>query len=314
MTLDRYHGHPDRPHSGCRSRCEQVRDELQRERFPPPDRAAGLAPGAAEQQFLAPRGAGDPTPMRWKVHTELLAVALALAAFAARAQQVVYGPDGAPTVVQRKLYNMTGRWEAGGSFGIAMNNALVDQVGGLFSLTYHPNEWLDVGAEALVNRVSLSTLARNVRADLRPRSPGQVADEFSNDNQLRAGAFAVARIAPIYGKFNLASELRVHFQAFLLTGAGAAQVHRESVNLCADPGTGTCENFQRSDDVAGVGLIGGGFRLYLNQRWSLRTEVRGYLFRSSYKRGNDLTDPSTGTPRRYLAAVAIFGAGLSYMF
>ena len=245
---------------------------------------------------------------------ELVAALLAMAAGAARAQAPIYGPDGAPTVVQRKLYSMTGRWEAGASFGVAMNTALVDQLGGLLSVSYHPNEWFDIGGEVLLNHASLSSLAHNARADLRPRTAGQVGDEMSNDNQLRAGAFAVARIAPIYGKFNLASELRVHFQAYLLGGAGAAQVHRESVNLCADPGTGPCQTFQQSDAVSGVGLVGGGFRFYFNQSWSVRTEVRGYLFRSSYKRGNDMTEPSTGAPKRYLAAIATFGAGLSFLF
>jgi len=244
----------------------------------------------------------------------LVAASLALAASAARADQAVYGPDGAPTVVQGKLHTMTGRWEAGASFGVAMNTGLVDQLGGLFSLSYHPNEWLDVGAEALLNHASLSTLAHNVRADLRPRTAGQIADELRNDNQLRAGAFGLARVAPIYGKFNLASELRVHFQAFFFGGAGAAQVRRESVNLCADPGTGPCQSFQSSDSVAPAGLLGAGFRFFLGQRWSVRTEVRGYFFRSSYKRDNDLTDPSSGASRQYLATIATFAGGVSFLF
>ncbi len=247
-------------------------------------------------------------------HPELLAAAGLLCASAAQAQDVIYGPDGAPTVVQGKLYQMTGRWEAGAAFGVALNTALVDQVGGLLSLSYHPNEWLDVGGEALLNHTALSGLARNVRADLRPRSQGQVGDEFRNDNQLQDGAFAVARVAPIYGKFNLASELRVHFQAFLLAGAGAAQIHRESVNLCAQPGTGACESFQQSDALAGVGILGGGFRFYFNQRFSLRTEVRSYLFRSSFKRGSDLTEPSSGSTAHYLASVFTFGTGVSVLF
>ncbi|MGZ6125468.1 MAG: outer membrane beta-barrel domain-containing protein [Myxococcales bacterium] len=245
---------------------------------------------------------------------QLLAAGSLLCAASAHAQEAIYGPDGAPTVVQRKLYQMTGRWEAGAAFGVALNTALVDQVGGLLSLSYHPNEWLDVGGEALLNHTALSGLAHNVRADLRPRSQGQVGDEFRNDNQLRDGAFAIARVAPIYGKFNLASELRVHFQAFVLGGAGAAQVHRESVNLCADPGTGACGSFQQSDALAGVGILGGGFRFYFNQRLSLRTEVRSYLFRSSYKRGNDLTQPSSGSPAHYLASIFTFGAGVSVLF
>ena len=166
----------------------------------------------------------------------------------------------------------------------------------------------------LLNQTGLSTLARNVRADMRPRSEGQTGDEFRNDNQLRGGAFAVARVAPIYGKFNLASELRVHFQAYLLAGAGAARIHRESVNLCADPGTGVCQSYQQSDSVDPVGILGAGFRFYFNQRWSLRTEVRSHLFRSSYKTANDLTQPSTGSLRHYLANVATFGAGVSFLF
>jgi outer membrane beta-barrel protein len=278
-------------------------------------RVPGLARRASGQQLL-PSPDGETRTMRCRMlSVELLAAACCgLLAFSARGQDVVYGPDGAPTVVQRKLHTMTGRWEAGVSFDVALNTALVDQSGGLLSVSYHPNEWLDVGGEALLNRTSLSDLARNVRADLRPRTAGQVGDEFRNDNQLRAGGFAVARLAPIYGKFNLASELRVHFQAYLLAGGGAAQVRRESVNLCADPGTGACQSFQRSDSIAGVGIAGAGFRFYLNQRWSLRSEVRGYFFPSSYKVQNDLTDPASGSTHRYLAGIATFGAGLSYLF
>src|SRR5438105_4104579 len=192
---------------------------------------------------------------------ELLAAGL-LCAFAARAEEVIYGPDGAPTVVQHKLYTMTGRWEVGAGFDTAVNTPLVDQLGGMVEVAYHLTEWLDLGLEGLFNHTALSNLAQNVRADLRGRTRTPQKDEFANDNQMRTGVFAVARFAPIYGKFNLASEIKVHFQAFLLGGVGGAQVHRESVNLCNDTGTLTCTNFQQSDATKGVGLIGGGFRFY----------------------------------------------------
>ena len=42
----------------------------------------------------------------------LLAALFLLGALPSRAEEVVYGPDGAPTVVQHKLYTLTGRWEA----------------------------------------------------------------------------------------------------------------------------------------------------------------------------------------------------------
>lgn len=252
--------------------------------------------------------------MRRRCSLELIAAAVALCAFSAGAEEVIYGPDGAPTVVQRKLYTMTGRWEVGADFAVALNTALVDQLGGLVGIAWHPNEWLDLGLEGLLNRTALSRLALNVRADLRARTRTPLKDEFANDNQMRAGGFAVARFAPIYGKFNLASEVKVHFQAFLLGGGGAASVHRESVNLCSDPGTSVCHDFQQTDGTRAVGLVGGGFRFYFNQRFSLRTEVRGYFFSSSYKEANDLTVPGSGNPHDYLAAIATFGAGISVLF
>ena len=255
---------------------------------------------------------------------ELALAAALLCAFGARAEDVIYGPDGAPTVVQHKLYTMSGKWEAGVLFDIALNTALVDQLGGVVAVTYHPNEWLDVGVEGLFHHTALSSLALNVRADLRARTPSSnhcsaapypgCKDEFANDNQLRAGAFGVVRLSPIYGKLDLASEVKIHFQAFVLGGAGMASVHRESVNLCADPGTSTCVNFQQEDALKPVGQVGGGFRFYFGQKWSLATEVRGYFFSSSYKEANDLTVPSTGTPRSYVAGIATFDAGLSYLF
>ena len=70
---------------------------------------------------------------------DLVAAACALFAFAARAEDVIYGPDGAPTVVQRKLHTMSGKWEAGVAFDVALNTALVDQLGGVLGVSYHPN-------------------------------------------------------------------------------------------------------------------------------------------------------------------------------
>jgi len=247
-------------------------------------------------------------------------IAAALCAPAARAEQAIFGPDGAPTVVQRKLHTMSGRWEAGIAFDVALNNALVDQYGAIFDVSYHPNESLDVGGELLANRTGLSQLARNVRGDLcggRPDAGCRTStpkDEFANDNQLRLAALGVARWAPIYGKFNVAGELSVHFQAFLLAGAGAGAVHRESVNLCADPGAATCQNFQSSDLLRPVGELGVGFRFYLGRTISLRSEVRSYFFPSSYKQGNDPTQPDSGTSKRYFAGIFAFASGVSVVF
>jgi outer membrane beta-barrel protein len=181
-------------------------------------------------------------------------------------------------------------------------------------VSYHANEWFDLGVEGFLHHTALSALAQNVRAGLRSRTAAQRRDEMSGDNQLRAGALGVLRLAPVYGKFNLAGEADVHFQAYLVGGGGLASVHRESVNLCADPGTGSCQSYERSDATRPLGLVGGGFRFYFNRAVSLRTEVRGYLFPSSYRTNADLTQPGSGGSKGYLATVATFNAGVSLLF
>jgi|GEM_PF-1338381 len=263
--------------------------------------------------------------------TAALALLALLASHAARADEVVYGPDGAPTVVQRKLFTMTGRWELGVSLLASTNTALVDHYGALLSLGYHPNEWLDLGGELLGNYTALSGLAQQIRDKLPPRADNNVnprrplfADELSNADQLRLGALLSARVAPLYGKFNLASELDVHFQAYLLAGAGAGLIKHDSVNLCATAGSTPCSsgdgstaanaapaNYQVVSSVKPLGEVGLGFRFYFSNRASLRLEGRAFAFPASYKAGNDLTNPASGNASGYLAIITSVLLGLS---
>ena len=251
----------------------------------------------------------------------LLALFTVLSALDARAEEVVYGPDGAPTVVQRKLYRMSNKWEVGLAFGTALNTSLVDHHGGLASISYHPNEWLDAGLDVLANYTPLSGLSGQIRDNLPARANGatqtpNAGDEIRNADQMRGGAFATARIAPIYGKINLASELSVHFQAFLLAGAGAGAFKHESVNLCATAGSAPCDpnRFAAATSFKPVGEAGGGMRFYLGPRVSLRAEVRAFFYPATYVRNADLTQPGTGTTRRYLGLVTLLGLGASALF
>ena len=250
----------------------------------------------------------------------LLFTVLCAAATSARAEEAVYGPT-APPGVQGKLYQMSNKWEVGLAFGTALNTSLVDHHGGLASISYHPNEWLDAGLDVLANYTRLSGLSGQIRDNLPARANGatqtpNAGDEIRNADQMRGGAFATARIAPIYGKINLASELSVHFQAFLLAGAGAGAFKHESVNLCASPGTGACAagDFQTATSVKPIAETGLGMRVYLGQHWSVRTEFRAFLYPASYLRGADMTQPGTGTSARYLGLITTLGLGASALF
>ena len=248
-------------------------------------------------------------------------VALCAAAVAARADESVYGPTAPPTSLQGKLHQLSRRWELGVALGAALNSSLVNQYGGLVSVSYHPNEWADVGVDVLANRTGFTSLSGQIRDRLPSRSNpanGQpnTGDEIEGADQMRGGALVMARIAPIYGKLSLAAELPVHFQAFLLGGAGAAAFRHESVNLCASSGDAPCApgDYQTSTSVKPIAEFGGGLRFYLGQRWSLRTEVRAFLYPATVVRGADLTQPGTGTSARYLGVITTLGLGASAFF
>jgi outer membrane beta-barrel protein len=248
---------------------------------------------AAARRVLRPGRVLDP------VRFASLTLALA-AAGAAGAGEVVYGPDGAPTVVQNKLHSMSGLWEVGGRVVTALNSAYVQHTGGVLSVTYHPNESFDFGVELSGNLTSLSDLATRIRTGIASSStalaqtPPQWKNELAHADQLKYGAFVVARLAPVYGKLSLASELAIHLQVYVLLGVGAGGVHRESINLCAVSSAVGCPDgpFLVTDSVKPMAELGGGLRFYLGDRLSLLVELRELLYPTSLQ---TLTDPNVAT-------------------
>jgi len=115
---------------------------------------------------------------------------VAAAALPAAAEDVVYGPDGAPTVLQHKLYPMSQQWELGVRLAAGLNQPLVVDYGGSLSLSYHPNESFDIGGEVYGGYTALSSLADVIREKLPARNPMTPKDEIANSDQLRFG-FAV---------------------------------------------------------------------------------------------------------------------------
>ena len=251
----------------------------------------------------------------------MLFAAVCLAGPSARAEATSVGPAMAPGAVQNKLYRLSGRWELGLEFTTALNTSLVDQYGALLSISYHPNDWADVGVDVLLNRTAVSVLSGQIRDRLPPRAnpaTGQPnsGDEIAGADQLRGGALAMARLAPIYGQLNLAAEVPVHFQVFVLGGAGAAAFKHESVNLCGSAGDSACApgDYQTTSSLKPVGEFGGGLRFHVGQRWSMQADVRALLYPATVVRGADLTQPGTGTTARYLGLITTVGLGASALF
>ena len=248
-----------------------------------------------------------------------IAFALLVAASSAHAAEVVYGPDGAPTVVQRKLHTMSSRWEAGLTLGTALNASLVDHYGGLLSVTYHPNEWADFGVELGANYTRVSALGQEVRSQLPPRANPRTGTANSGDDvrgadQMKGALLAMGRVAPIYGKINPFGEASVHFQAYALAGAGVGMFRHDSMDLYAAPGTAACDSFASESYTRPVGELGAGMRFYLSRTISLRTELRAFFHPATVVRGADLTQPGTGSTERYLGVLTVLGVGASALF
>jgi outer membrane beta-barrel protein len=250
------------------------------------------------------------------------------AALPAGAEQVVYGPDGAPTVVQHKKYPLSARWESSLLFSTGLNDALTSHLGAVLEQTYHPNEWLDLGLDLVLNKTSLSGLTDQIRGKLPDSAPrtkpgppvsGNTGSELAHASQLQAGGLAQVRIAPIYGKVDLAGELAVHFQAFVTAGAGAGYVHHESVNLCAVAGAAACQpgQFQVSNGVKPLGDLGGGLRFYLGQHASLEGQLRAYLYPDTVRDRVDLSAGEAaqgGQSHTVLAVLATLLVGVSVVY
>jgi outer membrane beta-barrel protein len=102
-------------------------------------------------------------------------------------------------------------------------------------------------------------------------------------------ATAALRWAPIYGKLSVVGELPVHFKAFVLAGAGAGGMKRDSVVSFTDSAfTPLHESATKPLFVGGVGM-----HFFLTQWAGLRIEVRDVAFPDSY-RERIILQPSEG--------------------
>jgi outer membrane beta-barrel protein len=235
-----------------------------------------------------------------KGFTRAAAAALGLlasgAALAAAPEQVV---------VTHRLYNTDSRFEMSLLAGMSLNNKLTEHYTGWLTIAYNPSnnyaiEVVGLGSYARLNGVALqardAVFQEPVVIGPKGSQVDAKADDFADLWQLRYGGMLAFRWNPVYGKINLASELPVHFNFFLSVGAGALGLHKDSVAFCVNgPGkTGgdptqrrspdaTCGQYLTEDSVKLGGTIAGGLRLWLNERWSLRAEVRDVTFFDSYR-------------------------------
>lgn len=197
-----------------------------------------------------------------------------------------------PRAVQNRKFTLDGKLDIGIAGSASLKRHLTEHFGGALNLSYGIGEYFAVDLFAGGGMGRLTNLAHRVRdtANLR----GTMTD-LANAGALLGTAQLGVRFTPLYGKFNLASELPVHFNLYFVGGAGGAMVEYNSILSCTqDIGTASrCDSFKSETAASMAFNFGGGMRFFFTERLSARVEVRDVLFFDRYNEGIVLNESAS---------------------
>ncbi|HCF60678.1 MAG TPA: hypothetical protein DFS52_22090 [Myxococcales bacterium] len=224
---------------------------------------------------------------------------LAVGAMLAPASALCAEPE--KVVVRNRLFVNEGKFEATASAGLSLVNYLTSHTNFTAGLAYNLTEQWAVefaGGWALSSQTNVAEAASNEVVQSNPASQQKTVDDFEDLWQMTWNVGLAARWSPIYGKMNVAAELPVHFNAYLLAGGGLGGMERDSLVYCigevADShrklascrpdGSGDYPLAPLHSSQIKPMFIGGlGFRFFVNQWAGLRLEVRDVMFPDSYR-------------------------------
>jgi len=200
-------------------------------------------------------------------------------------------------VVRNRKFTADGKFEASVNVGLSLATYLTDHTNLQASVAYNLTEnWaLELGGGyALSRHTSVARQASDTIVKDSPERASKVVDDFSDLWQMTWSATAALRWTPLYGKINVAAELPVHFQFYLLLGGGAGGMQRDSLVYCigSRPSSGavSCgygeEDALRplhQEEVKPIILGGFGMKFFVTQWLGLRLEVRDEAFPDSFR-------------------------------
>jgi outer membrane beta-barrel protein len=235
-----------------------------------------------------------------KSHSRGLPLAVVLLALVPAA---VKAAEPERVVVRNRKFTTDGRFEASLSVGFTMVNFLTEHTNfrGAFSYNLAETLALELGGGYALNRTTnVAEAASNEVVQSEPSSAQKIASDFEDLWRMNWGADAALRWAPIYGKLNIAAEVPVHFQAYLLVGGGASGMVRDSLVYCigapssrknavcttkepADVSKANILTPLRDAKLKPVFMTGVGFRFFLVDWLGVRLEVRDHAFPDSFR-------------------------------
>jgi len=229
---------------------------------------------------------------------------LALAGMAAVLAPARARADSVPPV-QPRQYTVRSRVSLTATVGVSLFDTLT-RTGTLeLRLGYEFSDWLGVDASVTGALSGHTALADRVAQHTLQQPPAGTVDDLSDLWQLRAMVLGGARLAPVYGKFNLGPDLPVRYQVSLGVAAGAAWLDRTSVVVChqvASREEGTCADWLTESRVAPVLSLALGFRLFTGVHGAVVIELRDLVWKDDYLVGVDRATAEAGRPTGQPAA------------
>lgn len=227
-------------------------------------------------------------------------IARALAFVLVAASVAPLGADAAEpekVVVRNRKFTSDGKFEVSANVAFNLAAYLTDHTNLVLDVAYNITENWAVqvaGGYALSRHTNVAQTASDTVIKPKPSATAEV-DDFEDLWQMSWNATGALRWTPIYGKLNIAAELPVHFQMYLLLGGGAGGMFRDSLVYCigarAETGTVTCSAKPEGTELQALHasavkpiILGGlGMKFFANDWAGLRIEVRDMAFPDSYR-------------------------------
>jgi len=200
----------------------------------------------------------------------------------------LYNPNVAVHIVQRKQFTERGRHEVIlYPATTQLNGKFTQHYGSALSYVYHLHENLGLHITPRYNW-SARESAFNLELVEKVRQQGQPATTLL----LNWAATGGVEVTPLYGKFAIYDGLLAQFSVVLIGGAGIGQTRHLLKPVTFGEGNHRFAETYGDTGRRFVGEIGGGLRVQIGDRFTLRMEVRDlvYTARVEQVNGCNLTD------------------------
>ena len=202
------------------------------------------------------------------------------------------------TAVRNRLFNVSGRWEIGGSVGLQLITRLTENYNLNVLAAYNLNDWFALEARVGYGLSRHTSLANQIQSEFYTNTSVTTANDLSDLWEMTFNGMVGARFQPIYGKINLMAELPVHFQLYVWVGGGFGLFHRESLVLCTSKtNSKECGQYYTQNTPGPLFGAAIGMRFWIiNEHHVVKAEVRDSSYLDSYFLGVKRADVTPNSP------------------